>query len=128
MQDLWKKLNYKGQNPVLIVDAPESLTEALESLALADGLHRKAAPGVRYGFVLVFAAMVRDLSFAAPAALAASGDDCVLWFAFPKQASKKFSSDLNRDVVWRQLEPLGIQPNRNVAVDDDWSALRFKRV
>lgn len=94
---------------------------------MADGLHRKALPGVRYGFVLAFSATATDLARVAPATLAASADDCVLWYAFPKQASKKFSSDLNRDVVWKQLEPLGIQPNRNVAIDDDWSALRFKR-
>ncbi len=29
MNDLWNKLNYKGQNPVLIVDAPESFTVEL---------------------------------------------------------------------------------------------------
>lgn len=128
MNDLWKKLNYKGQNPVLIVDAPESFKVELESLALADGLHRKAAPGLRYGFVLAFAATAKDLARVSPAALEAAADGCVLWYAFPKQASKRFSSDLNRDIVWKLLEPLGIQPNRNVAVDDDWSALRFKRV
>lgn len=54
-------------------------------------------------------------------------DGVVLWFGFPKQSSKTIKSDINRDRVWERQAPRNIQPNRNVALDDDWSALRFKR-
>ena len=127
MGELWKKLNYKGQSPVLVIDAPDSFSAELASLPPGTAVRREPETGSLYGFVIAFAPSLERLGAIAPRALAAAADGCVLWFAFPKQASKKYSSDLNRDIVWKALEPLGLQPNRNVAIDDDWSALRFKR-
>lgn len=46
----------------------------------------------------------------------------VLWFLYPKGGR----ADINRDTLWRQLAPHGIRPITQVAVDDVWSALRFR--
>lgn len=127
MGELWKKLNLKGQNPVLVIDAPGSFAGELASLPPGTVIHDGPDIGSLYGFIIAFAPTMIRLDIVARIALAAAAKDCVLWFAFPKQASKIFSSDLNRDIVWKALEPLGFQPNRNVAIDADWSALRFKR-
>jgi len=72
--------------------------------------------------------MKADLLKAANVLLPSVEEDAVLWFAYPKQTSKTYSSDLNRDSCWQALEPLALQPNRQIAIDDDWSALRFKRM
>jgi len=29
------------------------------------------------------------------------------------------------DALWLLVEPMGFRPNRNVAIDEDWSALRL---
>jgi len=58
--------------------------------------------------------------------LRAIEDSAVVWFVYPKQTSKRYKSDLNRDVCWQALKPLSLQPVRQIAIDDDWSALRFK--
>lgn len=50
----------------------------------------------------------------------------MLWFACPKQTSRKYTSDLNRDLCAAALKSLNLQPVRQIAIDDDWSALRFK--
>lgn len=40
-----------------------------------------------------------------------------MWFAY-----------LNRDTGWQTLGDLGFEPVRQIAIDEDWSALRFRRV
>jgi hypothetical protein len=54
--------------------------------------------------------------------------DVILWFAYPKGTSKKYKCDFNRDTGWAALGAAGFEPVRMVAIDDDWSALRFRRV
>jgi hypothetical protein len=44
------------------------------------------------------------------------------WIIYPK-ANK---ADINRDSVWPIAGEFGLRPNSQVAVDDYWSALRFR--
>jgi hypothetical protein len=46
----------------------------------------------------------------------------VLWIAYPKGNR----SDINRDSVWPIVAELGMRPIGQVAVDEVWSALRFR--
>jgi len=46
----------------------------------------------------------------------------VVWVLYPK-ANR---ADVNRDSLWRLIAPYGLRPVTNVAVDDTWSALRFR--
>lgn len=46
----------------------------------------------------------------------------VVWIAYPK-ANK---ADINRDSLWPIAAEYGLRPNGQVAVDDVWSALRFR--
>ena len=45
-----------------------------------------------------------------------------LWVAYPK-ANR---ADINRDTLWPILGEYGLRPITQVAVDDVWSALRFR--
>jgi hypothetical protein len=49
----------------------------------------------------------------------------MLWIAYAKGASK-VKTDVNRDKLWAAVQPLGWQPIRQIALDEIWSALRFK--
>jgi len=51
----------------------------------------------------------------------------VVWFAYPKGTSKKYKSEINRDSGWQVLGKAGFEPVRMVAIDEDWSACRFRR-
>jgi hypothetical protein len=53
--------------------------------------------------------------------------DAIVWFAYPKGTSKRYTCDFNRDTGWDVLGRLGFEPVRQVALDEDWSALRFRR-
>jgi hypothetical protein len=50
--------------------------------------------------------------------------DGLAWVAYPK--ARQLGTDLNRDVI-RELAPsAGLDPVRQVSIDDTWSALRLK--
>jgi hypothetical protein len=49
-------------------------------------------------------------------------DPEVLWVAYPKGNK----ADINRDSVWSILGEYGMRPIAQVAVDEVWSALRFR--
>ncbi|TAE26028.1 MAG: hypothetical protein EAZ91_18465 [Cytophagales bacterium] len=46
---------------------------------------------------------------------------------YPKQSSKKYRCEFNRDTGWASVGAAGFEPVRQVAINDDWSALRFRR-
>lgn len=46
----------------------------------------------------------------------------VLWIAYPKGGR----SDLDRDSLWPIVAEIGLRPIGQVAIDDVWSALRFR--
>ena len=54
--------------------------------------------------------------------------DAIVWFAYPKQSSKRYKSEIDRDHGWASLGAAGFEPVRMVAIDEDWSAVRFRRV
>ena len=50
------------------------------------------------------------------------GRPAIFWVAYPK-ANK---ADINRDTLWPILAEYGMRPIGQVAVDEVWSALRFR--
>lgn len=42
--------------------------------------------------------------------------------------SKNYKCDFNRDSGWTSLGKYNLEPVRQVAIDDDFSALRFRKV
>jgi hypothetical protein len=51
-------------------------------------------------------------------------DVAVFWIAYPKGNR----SDINRDSLWPIIAEHGLRPITQVAIDDTWSALRFRRL
>jgi len=49
-----------------------------------------------------------------------------LWFAYPKK-SGSIRTDISRDHGWEPLAMRDMLPVTQVAIDADWSALRFRR-
>jgi hypothetical protein len=54
--------------------------------------------------------------------------DVIIWVAYPKKSSKKYVCELDRDHGFEILGTVGFEGVRQVAIDADWSALRFRRV
>ncbi len=51
----------------------------------------------------------------------------IFWLAYTKLTSK-IAADLNRDVIAGLAPQFGLDTVAQIAIDDDWSALRLKRV
>jgi hypothetical protein len=127
MNPVLKKLLYKGQGPVLLLGAPPEAA----ALAKAFGApaHSKPAAGTKYGFALAFARSLGDLDAIAKAAAGALADGALFWSAYPKGTSKKYKgADINRDTGHARMKKLGFEGVSLIAIDDDWSAMRFKKI
>jgi hypothetical protein len=46
---------------------------------------------------------------------------------YPKCTSRRYTCDFNRDTGFGALRRLGFDSVRQIAIDEDWSALRFRR-
>ncbi|OYU45901.1 MAG: hypothetical protein CFE44_05015 [Burkholderiales bacterium PBB4] len=125
MTPLFKKLNLSTQRVVHVLNAPP---EFECELSMLDGITvlRTMEGNVRFGMAFVTTVAERDTAGAALAQ--ASQGDTVLWMVYPKGSSKKYHCEFNRDSGWPALTAAGFDTVRMVAVDADWSALRFRRV
>ena len=127
MPTVFEKLNLKDHREILVVDAPASFESELAALSgvtvLRDPGNVKA---VR--FALAFATTQAEVDRLAKLLAAKADGDALLWFAYPKGTSKKYECDFNRDTGWSALKCAGFDTVRAVAIDEDWSALRFRRV
>lgn len=56
--------------------------------------------------------------------VAAAEADRLAWVAYPKAG--QLGTDLNRDIVWKHMLARGVQAVRQIAIDEVWSALRFR--
>ncbi|MBO0687583.1 MAG: hypothetical protein J2P45_30915 [Candidatus Dormibacteraeota bacterium] len=74
--------------------------------------------------VIAFVRRQADLAGTAWTALEAARQDRLAWIAYPKAG--KLGTDLNRDRLAAAIAGQGVQPVRQVALDDVWSALRFR--
>ena len=126
MSAIFKKLNLKQQKEILVLNAPESFEPELASLE-GITIHRSLAEVEGIDFSLAFVIKQQELDkISADVARKARGD-AVIWFAYPKGSSKKYQCEFNRDTGWHVLGSAGFEPVRQVAIDQDWSALRFRR-
>jgi len=85
-----------------------------------------AAAGAVIAFVTRAAELTGTAALAGPAAaaVAAARDDRLAWIAYPKAG--QLDTDINRDSLARAVGELGVRPVRQIALDDVWSALRFR--
>jgi hypothetical protein len=54
--------------------------------------------------------------------------DSTIWFCYPKKTSRKYKCAIDRDHGWNMLGQYGFEPVRQVALNEDFSALRFRKV
>ena len=128
LDPVFKKLNYKDQSTLYIIDAPESFAQNIKSMEAFTSVKTSLTGARQANFVLVFVKTQRQIDAMATKLPAVLEDDAVLWFAYPKGTSKKYTCDFNRDTGWNALGTLGFEPVRIVAIDEDWSALRLRKV
>ena len=124
MTPLFKKLTLGTLRRIHVLNAPESFEPELTAL---DGVEIKRDARGKIAWALAFAATQDELDKAGHALAKAADGDAQLWIAYPKGSSKRYRCEFNRDSGWTVLKDAGFDTVRMVAIDEDWSALRFRR-
>lgn len=126
MSALFKKLNLTDQKSIVILNAPDSFKAELAALKGVEVLRDPKAPKA-VQFALGFAVTQAELDRMSKLFAASAQGDAILWFAYPKGSSKRYRCEFNRDSGWDVIKKAGFDSVRMVAIDEDWSALRFRR-
>ena len=119
---LTRKLLLKTGFRCRVINAPDGYLEQLQPLpqgAQLDG-------GESLDFVQLFARDASELDRFAPEAISSVKADGLLWVCYPKGGTKA-GTDLNRDRLWQLMSGRGLTGVTLVAIDQTWSAMRFRR-
>ncbi len=117
------KLKVKPGQKLLILNAPDGYLQTLGTLS--QGVEVKTSAGGTFDFVQVFVRSKADVDNSAKTALQALKPGGLLWFTYPKKSSK-IKTDISRDEGWDAVRKLGMEGIALIAIDDTWSAMRFR--
>src|SRR5262245_621266 len=114
MPGLAKKLNLKDGTKVRVLGKPADVD--LDDITTTRAANADA--------VLAFVSRLADVDTTCAPVFEAAREDRLAWIAYPKAG--RLGTDLNRDILWQRLLSRGVQGVRQVALDDTWSAMRFR--
>ncbi len=127
-----KKLRFVFEHHVAILNAPDGYLARLKP-GPAD-IETALRPGATYDAVLLFVKDTDELRRLGPAAIQAARPNGLLWITYPKGGKTIGATDLpatpswvQRDVLGEITSETGYKPVSFVAIDETWTALRFKR-
>jgi hypothetical protein len=126
MATLFDKLQLKDHKEILVLNAPESFESELSHLPVMH-IHRSLEALKEIRFSLAFVTKQAEVDALTKKIAARAKGDAAVWFAYPKGSSKKYKCDFNRDTGWEKLKEAGFDTVRSIAIDEDWTGLRFRR-
>jgi hypothetical protein len=120
---LVQKLGIKPGHRLSVQNAPQGYTELLEPLP--EGATLSETLKGQFDFILLYVRSVAEVEQFAPETLKAIKPDGLLWYAYPKK-SGAIKTDINRDAGWDVVKRAGWDTVAAIAIDETWSALRFR--
>lgn len=115
---LIKKLNIKEGQKVLLTNCPNELEADFDGLDVEKNSNERES----YDSVIIFVHNEQELKKALPENHRFSKKDGKFWVAYPKK-SGSISSDLNRDVIWKIVNDMKLNPNKLISMNADWSMM-----
>jgi hypothetical protein len=117
------KLQMKSGHRVLLLHPPAGYPEALAPLP--EGVEIVNSTDEPINMVLLFVDQRAVLDASLPQVIPALTASTLFWIAYRKGGSKA-GTDLNRDRLWEALVSWSWNPVTLIALDDRWSAMRFR--
>lgn len=133
LSPLAKKLRLVAEHSVAVLNAPDGYVGLLQPgpRDVTTALQQAQT----FDCVLLFVKNIDELRRLGAGAIAAVRSNGLLWIAYPKGGKTAKDTDLpatpwwvQRDVLGEITSQTGFKPVAFVAVDDTWTALRFKRI
>ena len=126
---LCKKLRLTNEHRVAVLNAPDGYVALLHPgpSDITSGVEH----GQTFDAVLLFVRNVDELRRLGAGAIAAARANALLWIAYPKSGTTDLPPTplwVQRDVLGEITSVIGYKPVAFVAVDETWTALRFKKV
>jgi hypothetical protein len=115
-----------GMNPgmrALIIDPPPGYLKLLAPFP--NNLTVSSRPDGMYSFVQVFATRLSEISRFAQRLSKHAAPNALVWISYPKKTSRT-DTDLSRDVIREAMSDSGWRAVSIVAINEVWSALRFR--
>jgi hypothetical protein len=123
MSTLAKKLQIKPGKSWLLFNAPANYLATLEPLPDGTTIAYKAKG--QFDGVQLFAKDAADLASSLKKIAPVLKPDTVFWIIYPKKSSG-IKSDLEMMGSWDEVAKYGLRIVASAAVDDTWTALRFR--
>lgn len=118
-----KKMFIREGYTVLLVCEPEDYRFLLKDLPEDVTVTTNASGPV--DLIQVFVKTRNELEEQLPRLRNHLKPDGFLWITYPKGTSK-IKTDINKDSLWAYVKTLDLKAIHQIAVDDTWSAMRFR--
>lgn len=128
MSPLLKKLQYKPPVNVYVLYHPLEFEGEFNQMKVQVPVSTGCPDQADLSFVLTFVRSELEIEDTFKLLQDRLKGDSIVWYAFPKKSSRKYTVDIYRDRGWDSLIRAGFVPVRAVSIDEDWTALRFRRV
>jgi hypothetical protein len=132
LSTLAKKLRLAPNHRVAVLNAPPGYLALLQPGP--SDLHIEVEGLRNLDALLLFVSNVEELRSLGPAAVDAVATDGLLWITYPKGGKTRGATDLpatpwwvKRDVLGELTGRTGYKPVAMIKLDDNWTAVRFKR-
>lgn len=128
MNPIFKKLNFKNHQEVVLLNPPDSFMTSVDEMEGWTTFYYSLDQVEEVTFFLAFVTEQAELDAVTVALAPKLKGDAIVWYCYPKKSSKNYTCNFNRDTGFDILGVHGMEGVRMVAIDKDWSALRFRRV
>jgi hypothetical protein len=119
------KLGIRSGFSVRLIAPPTDCAALLGPMPTDATLHSGGAGP--FDAVILFVPTTETLTTHSANAVAALKPGGLLWLAYPKKTGA-IASDMTRERAWEAFAALEIRPVSQIAIDETWSALRFRPV
>jgi hypothetical protein len=115
-----ERMQVKGERCLAVIGASAAVDRKI-------GVEKQRCDISRADVVLLFVPNRARLASSLPDVLKEVSKSSILWIAYPKLTSTR-AADLSRDVVRELTGKSGLDTVSQIAIDEDWSAMRVKRI
>lgn len=117
-----KKLRLQEDKPLYLLKPPANIAAIFSGYDVKKTLSGKQL----IPQAVIFAENKKTLDEVIPKISGRLEADALLWIAYPKKTGS-IKSDITRDNGWETVLAAGYEAVTQIAVDDDWSALRYRK-